>query len=349
MSVLPSERKEEPRRQGPRSTLGDEERRLYALALDHRAPLSGEELRRLSGLGRATVDAALRRLLSLGLLSVDTESQRLAAVSPDTARLRVLAPAVRELDSMQQELDLARLLYDDLATVYQGSMLRPGRPIALEELHGAEAVRSALTALARDVTDELVVSRPGGAQSGPAPQEPRPVVDDLLARGVRVRSLYQHTARFHRRTVDEVARLTARGAEVRTVSGGFTRLTVFDRRTAVIELPDVPDGAVLVREPSVVAFAHLAFEQVWAGGTVFGTEYDPGVVEETTEQVRETIISLLVDGVEDKVIARRLGISLRTCQRHISEIMRRLGARNRLHAGYLLHRRALTLQGRAAG
>jgi hypothetical protein len=41
-------------------------------------------------------------------------------------------------------------------------------------------------------------------------------------------------------------------------------------------------------------------------------------------------------GYDDKVVAKRLGISLRTFQRHLADIMRRIGARNRLHAGYLL-------------
>ncbi|MET8682320.1 winged helix-turn-helix transcriptional regulator [Streptomyces sp. NPDC004647] len=39
----------------------------------------------------------------------------------------------------------------------------------------------------------------------------------------------------------------------------------------------------------------------------------------------------------DKQIAERLGMSLRSCQRHVATLMRELGARNRLHLGYLLH------------
>jgi hypothetical protein len=80
VSVLSSERKIDP--PFAPSPLGDDERTLYAVALDHSAPLSVEELRRLSGLCRTDVDTALRRLLGLGLLSVDAESGRLAAVSP---------------------------------------------------------------------------------------------------------------------------------------------------------------------------------------------------------------------------------------------------------------------------
>jgi DNA-binding CsgD family transcriptional regulator len=170
-------------------------------------------------------------------------------------------------------------------------------------------------------------------------------VDALLERGVRVRGLCQHTARFNQRTVDQVKWVVRRGARVRTVSDDFMRMLVFDRRAAVIGLRD---GAVLIRDTTVVEFMYTTLERMWERGVDFGPEYDHDVVEETTEQIKETIVNLLVDGVEDKVIARRVGVSLRTCQRHISEIMRRLGARNRLHAGYLLHRRELEQRNAAA-
>jgi DNA-binding NarL/FixJ family response regulator len=34
-------------------------------------------------------------------------------------------------------------------------------------------------------------------------------------------------------------------------------------------------------------------------------------------------------------------MSLRTLQRHISEIMKKIGAKNRLHAGYLINQQGL--------
>ncbi|MEV5932248.1 helix-turn-helix transcriptional regulator [Streptomyces sp. NPDC052079] len=57
-----------------------------------------------------------------------------------------------------------------------------------------------------------------------------------------------------------------------------------------------------------------------------------------SDDLKRTLLRLFVEGHEDKVIAKRLGISLRTYQRHLSEIMKRMGARNRPHAGYLVHK-----------
>lgn len=55
-----------------------------------------------------------------------------------------------------------------------------------------------------------------------------------------------------------------------------------------------------------------------------------------SEDMKLSIVRLLVQGLEDRAIARRMGMSLRTCQRHVSDIMDKLGARSRLHAGFLI-------------
>ncbi|MFF5702353.1 LuxR C-terminal-related transcriptional regulator [Streptomyces sp. NPDC012794] len=65
----------------------------------------------------------------------------------------------------------------------------------------------------------------------------------------------------------------------------------------------------------------------------------PEASRAVSEELRQTIVLLLSEGLEDKVIARRLGMSERTCQRHIAEIMRAIGAKSRFQAGYLLRAR----------
>lgn len=114
-------------------------------------------------------------------------------------------------------------------------------------------------------------------------------------------------------------------------------LLMFDRKAAIIEMEDDAEGATLVLDPSVVSFMFHAFERAWSRGMVFDGKYRQLDIENISKDVRQTIISLMIEGIEDKVIARRLGMSLRTCQRHISEIMQQLGAKNRLHAGYLIN------------
>ena len=55
-----------------------------------------------------------------------------------------------------------------------------------------------------------------------------------LERGVKMRTLYQHSARRSAVTRKYVAAVTARGAEVRTLDEFFNRMIVVDRRVAII-------------------------------------------------------------------------------------------------------------------
>ncbi|MER5700912.1 helix-turn-helix domain-containing protein [Micromonospora sp. NPDC002296] len=47
----------------------------------------------------------------------------------------------------------------------------------------------------------------------------------------------------------------------------------------------------------------------------------------------ERLIALLLSGITDEAIARHLGISYRTAQRHIAALMAGLGADTRFQAG----------------
>ena len=60
----------------------------------------------------------------------------------------------------------------------------------------------------------------------------------------------------------------------------------------------------------------------------------PGNAEDGfIEEVRKSILQLMSAGLTDEVIARRLGISARTCRRHIAAIMQELGVTSRFAAG----------------
>lgn len=53
------------------------------------------------------------------------------------------------------------------------------------------------------------------------------------------------------------------------------------------------------------------------------------------------MLSLLVSGLKDEAVARRLGWSLRTMRRRISSLYELLGADNRFQAGVIAARRGL--------
>ncbi|MFJ8043954.1 LuxR C-terminal-related transcriptional regulator [Kitasatospora sp. NPDC096147] len=331
-----------------RPVLSDDAREVYGLLAGRPKPVPIDELRARTELPIDALDRAIGVLVRLGLLCPTALAEgMLHVMAPDSARAQRLGPIVRELNDRQFEVDSLREAYAELAVVYQRAALGATQAGAVEVIRDPATVLRVLTEYAAAATREVLGSQPGGAVPDGALAEFGRRTDELLHRGVRLRALFQHTARYGPVTVGHLEHLSRRGAEVRTRSDGFMRLLLFDGEVAVTGLVDDPGGAAIVRDPHVIAFMAAAFERAWSRATPFRPQYDPVVVEQTSDDVRTTIMHLLVEGLEDKVVARRLGMSLRSCQRHISEIMRRLGARNRLHAGYLIVHHGLLEHGTA--
>lgn len=51
------------------------------------------------------------------------------------------------------------------------------------------------------------------------------------------------------------------------------------------------------------------------------------------DDIKLSIAKLLTEGHTDEVVARRMGMGVRTCRRHIAELMDELGVKSRFQAG----------------
>lgn len=166
---------------------------------------------------------------------------------------------------------------------------------------------------------------------------------ELLRRGVRVRTLYQHTARSSLTTRSYVAQICEAGAEVRTSAELSERLIVYDRHTAFVPKErkgSAPPGAAVVTDPTLVAYLCRSFETAWQVGRPF-TSTEPADQQQVSAELRSSILRLMAMGLKDEVIARRLGMAARTCRRYISALMTELGATSRFQAGVLIGRQAV--------
>jgi DNA-binding CsgD family transcriptional regulator len=162
----------------------------------------------------------------------------------------------------------------------------------------------------------------------------------MLSRGVRMRTLYHHTARFNGPSQAYVAMASALGAEYRTAHELFGRLIVFDRKVAFIPERGGTWGAVIIREPSTVQYLCEVFEQAWTQAAPFSDAESDGL-ERVAKDIDRTIVRLLAAGLKDESIARRIGMSLRTARKHIADIMEALGAESRFQAGVLAAQQGL--------
>ncbi|MGH8940606.1 MAG: LuxR C-terminal-related transcriptional regulator, partial [Actinomycetes bacterium] len=93
----------------------------------------------------------------------------------------------------------------------------------------------------------------------------------------------------------------------------------------------------IVRHPTVVESYRTAFERLWSMATLFPAD-DLSGRELIRDQLHIGILQHLAAGEKDEVIARRLGLSVRTCRRYIAAIMDGLGANGRFQAGMLAQR-----------
>lgn len=150
--------------------------------------------------------------------------------------------------------------------------------------------------------------------------------------GVSMRILYQHGARYRESTVDCARRLAEAGAQVRTIGDRIPDMTVFDQDIGILEAVVGQQACVLIREASILRFMTISFDISWVMSQPFFTP----TIEGLSDDLHKRIMHLLAEGSTDKLIARRLGISERSCQRYVKKVMDRLGAQSRFQAGYLM-------------
>lgn len=314
---------------------------LYRSVLNRRT-VEAAELRSRAALAPAAGVEAVDRLLAYGLLRPARGKPGLLEVnSPHSEAPAKLDGMLHEVRARQAALDSIR---DELLAL--GKVYRPAASLSadgsVELLTELADVLGCITEFAASAMHEIRTSQPGGARKDEILAESMDRTERALNRGVRMRTVYQHTARFSSATVRYVEQVSKLGAEIRTVGDGLMQMLAFDDTVAVLSVQDDPNAALVVREPNLVGFAVAAFERAWTTAKPFPRDYRQDQVIAISEEMKLDIVRMLIEGMEDRAIARRMGISLRTCQRHVSEVMDRLGARSRLQAGYLLRERQLS-------
>jgi DNA-binding CsgD family transcriptional regulator/sugar-specific transcriptional regulator TrmB len=312
------------------AALQDIDLTVYSWVLD-RQILEADAIAEETGLDPQEVMESIDRLLGAKLVHRDPEQEtRGYAVAPETAIAELATPIEVQVRVAHERLDRIRA---DLGRFVPYFHRHRSSSDAYEVLDSLQEVRVALSRAARRVGTEMISSQPGGGARVPeAMQEAFSRDRDMLERGVSIRTLYHHTARFNAPSQAYVAAASALGAQYRTAHELFGRLIVFDRELAFIPSLGGSWGAVLIREPSTVAYLCEIFDQTWEQATPFADAAAEGL-ERVSREIDETILRLLAGGLKDETIARRLGMSLRTTRRHIAEIMDQLNAESRFQAG----------------
>ncbi|MEV4112088.1 helix-turn-helix domain-containing protein [Nonomuraea sp. NPDC049695] len=284
------------------------------------------------GLPVAVVSAAVADLRRLRLLREERSGGggRLVPVDPEVAAAALVSPIDEEV--RERQLAISRIRSELSAFRPQYATLQRGRHdgAGIEEIHSREVLDGYLYLAAERCCQEFVASRPNHVTDDKVSQGELA----MAKRGVRVRLLLQHAARADIRLRMDLDALLGQGIEIRTASELSRHVLVFDADLAFLLNDHGADGepvGVVIRNPSAVRLLLDLIEAAW-------TSAEPCAgrrigYHEVMEHLHGTIIRLLAEGLTDEAVARRLGISVRTCRRHIATVLRGLDAVTRFQAG----------------
>ncbi|MGP3952339.1 hypothetical protein [Streptomyces sp. 7N604] len=341
----------------PDYTLRDEDLRLYGSALA------------LGGITHDQADsAALERLVRLGLLTAPrtpgtgpgtagtgsgtgtgtgtgpgtchgtrpAPGDRFEPVNPAVAQSSLVSDLMKDAQQAIERICQVRMALAPAEAAYRDQRGTSGG--ALVEHVGLRNINESIRAAAQECRSEVLTCQPGGGRPQEVLEESLPATSSMLARGVRMHTIYQHTARASPATQEFVRTVQRQGAEVRTLDESFDRLIIFDREVAFI--PGRPgragrSTAVEIRSPAVVAFLADLFDRAWLRALPFTPPTRGPRTSEISNDLGLAILRHVVAGDTDAVTAQQLGISVRRCQQYISQISARLGSRSRAQLGYL--------------
>lgn len=314
--------------------VGRAEERVYRTLLRHGPATIAQLVSRHADLSASQVRRLIPRLGELGLVSrLPGQPVRLVPARPDAA---VEALASRRMEELNRSRMAATALLEEASF---GADSRPQE--LLEIVTGREAVAQRFVHLHDIAQDELrVLILPPYALD---PGEPHPQESVALDRGVRIRGIYDPQALQLPALLADVARNTALGEEAR-IGDVPLKLVVADRRSAMLPLtsgPGVVDNALVIHASALLDALVSLFEVLWRAAVPFPTSN--GQVPGGADVRENQVLALLAAGVTDESIARQLGVSARTVQRHIRAICDDLGAVTRFQAGLKVGRSRRTV------
>ncbi|MFG2847689.1 LuxR C-terminal-related transcriptional regulator [Kitasatospora sp. NPDC048296] len=299
-----------------------------------RAPGGVAELATRAGTTEPRVREALDQLVGLGLLTPSREAVGgLRAVSLEAGLAHLLRRQEEELARRHHALAVGKAAAARAIAEYSAQTPETDQD-GNERLVGLDAIQGRLEVLTRRLREECLSIIPGGAQSEASLEASRSLDEQALNRQVRMRAVYQDSARNDPATLAYAQWTTERAGEVRTSPVLPARLLIFDRTTALV--PIDPDnsrlGALCTTSPGIVATLVALFEQTWEAAVPLGAARGQAP-EDGISPGDQELLRLLASGMTDEAAGKRLGVSMRTVRRQMAALMERLQATSRFEAG----------------
>jgi sugar-specific transcriptional regulator TrmB len=276
-------------------------------------------------------------LLDLGLLALDPGSDSYLTVDPAIVQSRIVAPMGQRAAELLAESTGWATTFAEL-----GLAFRRTAPSELQivEIRGLPNINRFLIAAVGDAESELLTAQPDGARSAAVLEVALERDRKALARGVKMHTLYQHSARRSVATRNYVEEVTQLGAEVRTLDEFFNRLIVVDRRLAIVPGASEDELAIVIHDLNLVGYLADIFERSWERAHGF-TDRDPVTEREIADDVHKMTVRMLVEGHSDNAAAKRVGVSTRTYASYVASLKAEYNVETRFQLGYAIAQQEL--------
>lgn len=291
-------------------------------------------------LGMPVVEAAIEHLLDYRLLRRENPpGGPLVPVDPEIAAASLVSPMEREIYQRREQISRIQARIDTLRRDYAQARPAAPKPAPVEHVVGSLEVAGYLKVAGDACEREVVALRSDRREAGQLEDFLR-TCPDLTERGITVRVVCEHRSRADFTARMKIKNLMDGGAQIRTVSHVPRAAVVFDGSLAVLlGFADGNPTASGVRTAPVIQFLLDMFGHLWDAATPVQS-FESGYAE-VADDLQLAIVRLMAKGFTDEVLARKLGMSVRTCRRHIGAMMRDLDAASRFQAGVRAARRHL--------
>jgi sugar-specific transcriptional regulator TrmB/DNA-binding CsgD family transcriptional regulator len=287
---------------------------------------SAKEVASTVGIPVARVRGIIGELEQLGLLARQaSKSDRVVASPPAIALKPLLLDRERDLTRAQEAMH-------DLSELYRQTAEQRNAADVVDVILGTDAVRQRVAQLQAAATSEvrvLVLSDIAFLAAEENVEE-----DRALARGVGYRVLVE-SAVLERPGFLAAAREAIHvGEQVRVLPTLPTRLFIADDALALLPMRSRGEGrsagALLVHPGGLLDLLIAIFEEYWLGATDF---LSGGAAPDGLEMWDRDLLKLLLLGLTDAAVGSQLGISVRTVQRRIAELMAKASVTTRVQLG----------------
>ena len=193
----------------------------------------------------------------------------------------------------------------------------------VDVVRGREAVRQRFNQLQRGARREVLEFVKGDVVAVSVDENVEE--EQAISRGVVYRFLLERQTLERPGLMAALSETIQAGVELRVTRELPIRLIVVDREIAMIPLAGATDdqsgGALLLRAGGLLDLAVSLFEVKWRDATRLDAVVD-GAVEGSELSARERQILLMLNaGLTDRTVATRLGLSARTVQRYVADMM----------------------------